>query len=184
MLPCPWAGRGTQCAGVITVFVSACLCLRVQRAGKELHSCLILCIQSGLLCSDLRVCVHVCGCACAGACRLQSRVWSANTWGSPLDTVRLYWCLNTRLQARERAGVLRDLRLSVDAVTTWENIKYCLLGKVLCFNLSDTSCHTKVARNFICHIFSDFCDWSPFFFFLCICCLFKMGLVFPQGNPS
>lgn len=34
--------------------------------------------------------------------------------------------------------MLKDLRLSVDAVTTWENINYCLLGKVLCFNLSDT----------------------------------------------
>lgn len=122
------------CAGVITVFVSAC-CLRVQRAGKELHSCLILCIQSGLLCSDLRVCVHVCGCACAGAYWLQSRVWSVNTWGSPLDTVRLYWCLNTRLQARERGDVK-----GFEAVCWCRHHlgKYKLLpfGKSTCFNSS------------------------------------------------
>lgn len=48
-LPCPQAGQeNAACAGVITMFMSTCHCLRDQWVRNELGSCLILYIQSGL----------------------------------------------------------------------------------------------------------------------------------------
>lgn len=60
-----------------------------------------------LRCVEMRVGVCVCVSVRTRmcACRPQTRVWSVNTWGSPLDTVGLHWCLNSQLQARETGDV-------------------------------------------------------------------------------